>query len=69
LGFCAALVITAAMLYLSLGLGQVLVMGCDLNDMIAVVILIIAIRYVEDGAFFKPMQRHLQRKRGLKPST
>ena len=48
--------ITAEMLYLSLGLGQVLMMGRDLNDMsavIAVMILIIAIGYVVDGVVFK----------------
>ena len=44
------------MLYLSLGLGQVLMMGRDLNDMsavIAVMILIIAIGYVVDGVVFR----------------
>ena len=50
--------ITAEMLYLSLGLGQVLMMGRDLNDMsavIAVMILIIPIGYVVDGVVFKSM--------------
>ena len=64
--------ITAEMLYLSLGLGQVLMMGRDLNDMsavIAVMILIIAIGYVVDGLVFKSMERHLQHKWGLTPST
>src|SRR5277367_6665608 len=57
--------ITAEMLYLSLGLGQVLMMGRDLNDMsavIAVMVLIIAIGYVVDGVVFKSMERHLQHK-------
>jgi NitT/TauT family transport system permease protein len=60
------------MLYLSLGLGQVLMMGRDLNDtsaVIAVMILIIAIGYVMDGVVFKSMERHLQHKWGLMPST
>jgi NitT/TauT family transport system permease protein len=60
------------MLYLSLGLGQILMMGRDLNDMsavIAVMILIIAIGYVVDGVVFKSMERHLQHKWGLTPST
>ena len=60
------------MLYLSLGLGQLLMMGRDLNDMsavIAVMILIIAIGYVVDGVVFKGMERHLQNKRGLTAST
>jgi NitT/TauT family transport system permease protein len=64
--------ITAEMLYLSLGLGQVLMMGRDLNDMsavIAVMILIIALGYVVDGVVFKSMERHLQRRWGLTPST
>jgi len=64
--------ITAEMLYLSLGLGQVLMMGRDLNDMsavIAVMILIIAIGYLVDGIVFKSMERHLQHRWGLTPST
>jgi len=64
--------ITAEMLYLSLGLGQVLMMGRDLNDMsavIAVMILIIAIGYVVDGVVFKGMERHLQNKWGLTAAT
>jgi NitT/TauT family transport system permease protein len=64
--------ITAEMLYLSLGLGQILMMGRDLNDMsavIAVMILIIALGYVVDGIVFKSMERHLQRRWGLTPST
>jgi NitT/TauT family transport system permease protein len=64
--------ITAEMLYLSLGLGQVLMMGRDLNDMsavIAVMILIVAIGYVVDGVVFKSMERYLQHKWGLTPAT
>jgi len=64
--------ITAEMLYLSLGLGQVLMMGRDLNDMsavIAVMILIIAIGYVVDGVVFKSMESRLQRRWGLTSST
>jgi NitT/TauT family transport system permease protein len=64
--------ITAEMLYLSLGLGQILMMGRDLNDMsavIAVMVLIIAIGYVVDGLVFKSMERHLQHKWGLTSST
>ena len=60
--------ITAEMLYLSLGLGQLLMMGRDLNDMsqvMAVMILIIAIGYVVDGLVFKTIERRLQRKWGL----
>jgi NitT/TauT family transport system permease protein len=64
--------ITAEMLYLSLGLGQVLMMGRDLNDMsavIAVMVLIIAIGYVVDGLVFKSMESRLQRRWGLTSAT
>ncbi len=64
--------ITAEMLYLSLGLGQVLMMGRDLNDMsavIAVMLLIIALGYIVDGVVFKGMERHLQNKWGLAPAN
>jgi len=64
--------ITAEMFYLSLGLGQVLMMGRDLNDMsavIAVMVLIIAIGYVVDGVVFKGVERRLQHKWGLTPAT
>ena len=64
--------IAAEMLYLSLGLGQVLMMGRDLNDMsqvIAVMLLIIALGYLIDGLVFRSIERHLQNKWGLLPST
>jgi NitT/TauT family transport system permease protein len=64
--------ITAEMLYMSLGLGQVLMMGRELNDMsqvIAVMILIIAIGYVVDGLVFKTIERRLQHQWGLTPAT
>jgi NitT/TauT family transport system permease protein len=51
---------------------HVLMMGRDLNDMsavIAVMILIIAIGYVVDGVVFKSMERRLQQRWGLTPST
>lgn len=64
--------ITAEMLYLSLGLGQVLMMGRDLNDMsqvLAVMILIIALGYVVDGLVFKTVERRLQQRWGLAPAS
>lgn len=64
--------ISAEMLYLSLGLGQVLMMGRDLNDMsavIAVMVLIIAIGYVVDGLVFRSVEHHLHRKWGLTPAA
>src|SRR2546425_204163 len=59
-------------LLVSLGLGQLLMMGRDLNDMslvIAVMILIIAIGYIVDGLVFKTIERRLQQKWGLTPAT
>jgi NitT/TauT family transport system permease protein len=64
--------ITAEMLYLSLGLGQLLMMGRDLNDMsqvIAVMVLIIALGYVVDGLVFRTIERRLQHKWGLISAT
>src|SRR6202030_1241904 len=64
--------ITAEMLYLSLGLGQVLMIGretSNMNAVIAVMILIIALGYIVDGLIFKSMERHLQHKWGLTPAT
>lgn len=64
--------IAAEMLYLSLGLGQVLMMGRDLNDMsavVAVMLLIIALGYLVDGIVFKGLQRRLQTKWGTTPAT
>jgi NitT/TauT family transport system permease protein len=64
--------ITAEMLYLSLGLGQILMMGRDMLDMsavIAVMILIIAIGYIVDGLVFRTMERRLQTKWGLIPAA
>lgn len=64
--------ITAEMLYVSLGLGQVLMMGRETNNtnaVIAVMILIIAIGYIVDGVIFKSMERRLQHKWGLMPAT
>ena len=64
--------ITAEMLYVSLGLGQVLMMGRETNNtnaVIAVMLLIIALGYIVDGVIFKSMERHLQHKWGLIPAT
>lgn len=63
--------ISGEMIFVSLGLGQLLMMGRDLNDMsqvIAVMILIIAIGYIVDGLVFKMAQRRLQQRCGLAPA-
>jgi NitT/TauT family transport system permease protein len=64
--------IQAEMIFLSLGLGQLLMMGRDLNDMsqvIAVMLLIIAIGFVVDGLVFRTIERNLQNKWGLSPAS
>ena len=64
--------IAGEMIFVSLGLGQLLMMGRDLNDMnqvIAVMILIIAIGYIVDGLIFRTFERRLQYKWGLTPAT
>jgi NitT/TauT family transport system permease protein len=63
--------ISGEMIFVSLGLGQLLMMGRDLNDMsqvIAVMVLIVAIGYVVDGLVFKTVERRIQRKWGLAPA-
>jgi len=64
--------ISGEMIFVSLGLGQLLMMGRDLNDMsqvIAVMVLIIAIGYIVDGLVFKSVERRLRNKWGLAPAT
>jgi len=64
--------IQAEMIFLSLGLGQLLMMGRDLNDMsqvIAVMILIIALGFLVDGLVFRTAERRLQERWGLVPNS
>jgi NitT/TauT family transport system permease protein len=64
--------IQAEMIFLTLGLGQLLMMGRDLNDMsqvIAVMILIIALGYLVDGLVFRTAERVLQNRWGLTPAA
>ena len=64
--------ISGEMIFVSLGPGQLLMMGRELNDMsqvIAVMILIVAIGYIVDGLVFKTIERRLQQKWGLTPAT
>jgi NitT/TauT family transport system permease protein len=56
------------MIFVTLGLGQLLMMGRDLNDMsqvIAVMILIVSLGYLVDGVFFRTIERWLQQRWGL----
>src|SRR5437764_14881686 len=64
--------ISGEMIFVSLGLGQLLMMGRDLNDMskvIAVMALIVVIGYIVDGLVFRLVERRLQQKWGLTPAT
>lgn len=63
--------IQAEMIFLSLGLGQQLMMGRDLNDMnlvLAVMMLIIVLGFIIDGLVFRTMERKLQERWGLVPA-
>jgi len=60
--------ISGEMIFVSLGLGQLLIMGRDLNDMsqvIAVMFLIMAIGYVVDRVIFDRLEHRMQAKWGL----
>ncbi len=64
--------IAGEMIFVSLGLGQLLMMGRDLNDMsqvLAVMILIIGIGYLVDGLVFKTIEKRLQQRWGLAPAS
>ena len=63
--------IQAEMIFLTLGLGQLLMAGRDLNDMnqvIAVMILIIVLGFLVDRLVFRTAERMLQNHWGLAPS-
>lgn len=69
---CAQQLISGEMIFVTLGLGQLLIMGRDLNDMsqvIAVMILIITLGYLVDGLLFKTIERRLQQRWGLSPAA
>jgi NitT/TauT family transport system permease protein len=56
------------MIFVSLGLGQLLVMGRDLNDInqiVAVMVLVISIGFVVDGLVFRNIERRLRQKWGI----
>src|SRR5579864_7913399 len=60
--------ISGEMIFVTLGLGQLLMMGRDLNDMsqvVAVMILIVALGYIVDGVVFRTIERRLQERWGL----
>jgi len=58
------------MIFVTLGLGQLLMMGRDLNDInqiIAVMVLISAIGFVIDGLVFRNVESRLRRIWGISP--
>lgn len=60
--------ISGEMIFVTLGLGQLLMMGRDLNDMsqvVAVMILIVALGYIIDGLIFRTIESRLQQRWGL----
>jgi NitT/TauT family transport system permease protein len=64
--------IQAEMIFLTIGLGQLLMMGRDLNDMsqvIAIMLMIIALGYVVNRLVFRTMERTLQSRWGLTPAA
>jgi NitT/TauT family transport system permease protein len=64
--------VAGEMIFVSLGLGQLLMMGRDLNDIsqvAAVMVLIIALGFVVDGFVFRVIERNLRRKWGLSPAA
>jgi NitT/TauT family transport system permease protein len=64
--------IQAEMIFLTLGLGQLLMMGRDLNDMsqvIAVMLTIIALGYLVNRVVFRTLERALQSRWGLTPTA
>jgi NitT/TauT family transport system permease protein len=63
--------IQAEMIFLTVGLGQLLMMGRDLNDMsqvIAVMLMIIALGYLVNRLVFRTLERSLQNRWGLTPT-
>ena len=64
--------ISGEMIFVSLGLGQLLMLGRDLNDMsqvVAVMLLIIALGLAVDSLLFRTLERRLQEKWGLLPAA
>ena len=64
--------IQAEMIFLTVGLGQQLMMGRDLNDMsqvIAVMLLIVALGFLVNRVVFRTMERALQNRWGLNPAV
>lgn len=64
--------ISGEMIFVTLGLGQLLMMGRDLNDInqvVAVMVLIVVIGFLTDALFFRLIEASIQRKWGLKVAS
>jgi NitT/TauT family transport system permease protein len=64
--------ISGEMIFVTLGLGQLLMMGRDLNDMsqvVAVMVLIMAIGYLIDRAVFHNLESRVRQKWGLEGAS
>jgi NitT/TauT family transport system permease protein len=64
--------ITGEMIYISLGLGQLLMTGRDLNDInlvVAVMVLIALLGYIVDGIVFRKLDASIRHKWGMVAST
>jgi NitT/TauT family transport system permease protein len=60
--------ITGEMIYISLGLGQLLMTGRDLNDInlvVAVMVLIALLGYIVDGIVFRKLDASVRNKWGM----
>jgi NitT/TauT family transport system permease protein len=60
--------ITGEMIYISLGLGQLLMTGRDLNDInlvVAVMVLIALLGYIVDGIVFRKLDASIREKWGM----
>ena len=64
--------ISGEMIFVSLGLGHLLMMGRDLNDMsqvLAVMVLIMLLGYIVDRVFFVNVERHIRSRWGFAPTS
>lgn len=64
--------INGEMIFVTLGLGQLLMMGENLNDInqvVAIMLLIVALGLATDALFFRFIEKSLQRKWGLAPAS
>lgn len=64
--------ISGEMIFVTLGLGQLLMLGRDLNDIsqvFAVMLIIVIIGWIVDSVFFRMLELALRRRWGLEPAS